>query len=127
MPNAYLPPVITIPSALEIIAISQSLPMSITTSADSDQMNVYIPGQTIRLTVPFNYGMYQANGLMGQIQSVTAPSMTVNIDSSGFDPFVVPSSGEQPASLAPAGSQNLQYMNGTNFSVPFQSLNNIGN
>lgn len=120
--NVYLPPVIQIPSALEITAITQANPMVITTSANTDQINNYIVGQLVRLTVPQTYGMYQANGLIGQITLVNGSNFTLNIDSSGFDPFVVPSGNvQQPASLAPSGSRNLLTP------TPFQSYNNIGN
>lgn len=127
MPNAYLPPVITIPSALEITNISNAQAMVVTTSADSDQVNSYIIGQLVILTVPVPYGMWQANGLSGTIISVSGNQLTLNINSLQFDPFVTPPSAiAQNASLAPAGSRNLQYSNDTDV-VPFQSLNNIGN
>lgn len=125
--NYYLPPVIAIPSALEIIAITQANPMVITTTMNSDQVNTYIPGQLVKLMIPNSYGMQQANGLTVKIISVSGSLLTVNIDSSGFDPFSVPISiAEQPASLSPSGSRNLEY-NNTTSQVAFQSLNNIGN
>jgi hypothetical protein len=71
--------------------------------------------------------MFQANGLTGKIVQIGTSTMSLNIDSSQFDAFIDASnSSETPASLAPSGSQNLQYNNYTDF-VPFQSLNNIGN
>jgi hypothetical protein len=124
--NTYLPPVIQIPSALEISAITKSYPMVVNISANSDQYNSYLPGQLVKFTVPRSYGMQQVNGLTGQILSASTSSLSINIDSTGFDAFIVPTSGEQPASLAPSGSRNLSYNNSTN-QLPFQSLNNIGN
>lgn len=101
--------------------------MVISTSANPvTQANTYIPGQLVRLNIPANYGMWQANGLTAQITAVNGSNITVNVDSSLFDPFSVPVSGEQPASLAPSGSRNLQFNNNTD-QVPFQSLNNFGN
>lgn len=100
--------------------------MVVTTSMNSDQVNTYIPGMLVKLFVPQSYGMYQANGLVGQILSVIGNILTINIDSGMFDAFVAPSTGEQPASLAPSGSRNLPYDNTTR-NLPFQSLNNIGN
>jgi len=128
MPNNYLPPVITIPSALEIVAISQSFPMIVTTTMNSDQANTYISGQLVKLNVPNDYKMIQANGLQGQIVNVSGANISLNIDSTFFDAFVIPSSIKsiQPASLSPAGSRNLQFSNNTK-QVPFQSLNNFGN
>jgi len=127
MPNQYLPGVIQIPSTLLITNITQSLPMQITFSVPSTGANSYVLGQLVRLTVPRTWGMFQANGLTGKIVQIGTSTMSLNIDSSQFDAFIDASnSSETPASLAPSGSQNLQYNNYTDF-VPFQSLNNIGN
>ena len=130
MPNQYLPPVITIPSSLNITAITQASPMVITVSPGNTvtESNTYIVGMAVRLFVPVTYGMRQANNLTGTITAISGSNFTLNLDSSQFDPFVVPSGNtEQPATIAPAGSRNYQYTNGSNQSVPFQSLNNIGN
>lgn len=124
MTNQYLPPVIAIPSALEITNITQARQMVVTTTANADQMNTYIVGQLVRLTVPYAFRMFQANGLTGQITAINGSDLTLNIDSSNFDPFVTVQG--QVASLAPAGSRNLEFSNQT-AKVPFQSLNNQGN
>lgn len=129
MVNQYLPPVIQIPSSLAITSISQSSPMVVGVAIQnaSTEANTYIVGMAIRLMVPQTYRMYQANNLIGTITAINGSNFTLNIDSSLFDPFVVPSGNvEQPATIAPNGSRNLQYNNQTN-EVPFQSLNNIGN
>jgi hypothetical protein len=130
MPNQYLPPVIQIPSALNITAISQTLPMviAVTPGNSVSQVNDYIVGMAVRLNVPQTYKMFQANGLVGTITAISGPNFTLNLDSSQFDAFVVPTGNtEQPATIAPNGSRNLQYTNGTSLNVPFQSFNNIGN
>lgn len=127
--NEYLPGVIFIPSTLEITAITQTYPMQITCSINVvTQANTYIPGMLVRLFVPNSYGMYQANNLTGQILSVSGLTFTLNIDAQNFSPFVVPPAGlgVQPATMSPAGSQNLAYGNNTS-QVGFQPLNNIGN
>jgi hypothetical protein len=91
------------------------------------EANTYIVGMAVRLMVPQTYGMYQANNLIGTITEINGLNFTLNLDSSLFDAFVVPSGNvEQPATIAPNGSRNLQYNNSTGV-VPFQSLNNIGN
>jgi len=127
MPNQYLPPVIAIPSMLLIIGISNSSPMIITFTIPLDSANYYHINQKVKLTVPITWGMFQANGLIGKILAVDSTTITLNIDSSLFDIFIYnPTSKEAPASLAPSGSQNLEYDNTTD-KVPFQSLNNIGN
>jgi hypothetical protein len=125
--NYYLQPVIAIPSALTITGITQANPMVITVSSNSDQMNTYIPGQKIKLNVPVTYGMIQANGLTPQILMVNGQQIAVNVNSLNFDPFVIPPTGSLgPATIAPFGSQNLQFSNITN-QIAFQSLNNTGN
>ena len=124
--NPYLAPTIAIPSALEITTISNTNPMVVTVEANSDQMNTYIPGQKVKLTVPVQFGMWQANGLTAQIVAVGTNTLTLNVNAAQFDPFVIPGSTNMIASLAPSGSSNLQFSNLTS-QVPFQSLNNIGN
>jgi hypothetical protein len=101
--------------------------MVVTFTVPSTGSNTYVIGQLVRLTVPRTCGMYQANGLTGRVLAVDSTTMSLNIDSTYFDTFVDGSSTyETPASLAPAGSQNLQF-NNTTGKVPFQSLNNVGN
>lgn len=129
MPNQYLPPVILIPSSLLITNITQSSPMivSVAIGNSTTEANTYIVGMAVRLFVPVTYNMYQANNLVGTIIAINGLEFTLNLDSSQFDPFIIPSGNvEQPATIAPNGSRNLQYDNTTDF-VPFQSLNNIGN
>lgn len=127
MTNQYLPGVIQTPSALEITAMNNAYPMTVTVSADPiSQSNTYIEGQLVRLTIPFNYGMQQANGAIYKILSNDGTNIVLDVDSRKFDPFSVPVSGEMPASLAPYGSRNVEYSNNTN-TLAFQSLNNIGN
>ncbi len=129
MPNQYLPPVIQIPSSLIITNITRSAPMIVTVAIGNpaSEANTYIVGMAVRLFVPVTYKMFQANNLVGTITKINSNDFTLNLDSSLFDAFVIPTGNtEQPASLAPFGSRNLQYDNNTN-EVPFQSLNNIGN
>lgn len=126
--NTYLPGVIQIPSTLEITAITQSYPAVTTISIDAiTASNTYIAGQLVRLNIPYPYGMQQAAGQQVKILSNVGSNITLDMDSRNFDPFIVPSGNvSQPASMAPAGSRNLQYNNSTDF-VGFQSLNNRGN
>lgn len=129
MPNQYLPPVILIPSFLVITAITQSSPMIVTVDIanTTTEAETYIVGMAVRLNVPQTYKMYQADKLVGTITAINGLNFTLNIDSSQFDAFVVPSGNVlQPATIAPNGSRNLEYNNLTR-QVPFQSLNNIGN
>lgn len=126
--NTYLAGTIQIPSSIVITAITRSFPMVVTVSVQPlTESNTYQTGQLVRLTVPITYKMIQADGLVGQILSVAGSDLTLDIDSTLFDPFVVPSGNViQPASLAPDGSRNLTLDNQTRL-VPFQSLNDRGN
>ena len=126
--DTYLPGVIFIPSSLDITAITNSYPMVITVSVNPvTESNTYRQGQLVKLNVPYSYGMFQADGLTGQIIAVVGNNITVDIDSTLFDTFIVPlNSAIQPASIAPAGSRNLAYSNDTT-QVAFQPLNNTGN
>ena len=115
------------PGNLLITAISNSYPMEVTIT-DSD-LNTYIAGQEVVLTIPRPYGMTQADGKIGKIQSIDGTTFYLNIDSRSFDAFIVPGAGvkiSRPASLSCWGSRNLQYNNSTN-GVPYQNLNNEGN
>ena len=131
MTNQYLKPNITTPSALNIIAVTQSAPMILTVEIGNTttEANTYIPGMAIRLRVPKTYGMFQANNIIGTITAINGTAFTINRDSSLFDPFVIPSgvTVEQPATIAPYGSRNLEYNNTNIDIVPFKALNNIGN
>lgn len=125
--NTYLPPTIQIPSALSILAITQANPAVVTVNASSNQMNTYIPGQVIKFTVPFTWGMWQIDGKSLTILAVNGQQLTVNVNTINFDAFVTPPQGSfGPATIAPSGSMNLQFSNSTN-QIGFQSANNTGN
>lgn len=120
--NTYLPGTPCSPLSLFITAISQTNPMFITV-ADT---NNYIVGQLVDLTVPDDYGMYQANDLTAPIISIdpTGLNFSVAIDATNFDPFVIPAMYQpMPAQLTSAGARNTY-----NFTqLPFHSLTNVGN
>jgi len=124
--NTYLPPSPVVPGMLLITNISKTNPM-VVTFTDSIY-NTYIVGMLVTLTVPPKYGMIQANELTGEILAINSNQFTLNINSSGFDTFVIPGVSfpppSRPASLSPGGSKNIY-----NSAVDsFQSLNgNQGN
>ena len=120
--NTYLPGTPCAPLSLLISAISQTSPMVITVATP----NNYIVGQLVALTVPFDYGMYQANDLTTQIIAIdpTGLNFSVAVDATQFDPFVIPAMYQpMPAQLTSAGARNT--WNYT--SLPFHSLTNVGN
>ncbi len=85
--NTYLPPAVTIPGTLGILFISQSYPMEI--YYINSEYNTYIVGQQVRLFIPYDYGMPQANGLVGVILEIDDVNniFYLNIDSTNFDKF----------------------------------------
>jgi len=125
--NIYLPGTIQIPSALQVFDITQSYPMVVTVQADTlIASNTYREGQIVKFTIPYSYGMQQLNGKTAKILLVNNDEFYMDVNSSNFDPFISPLSDSQ-ASIAPAGSQNLEYIDNRMTKVPFQSLNNRGN
>jgi len=120
--NTYLPSSPVIPQFLLITGMTNAQFMQVTVST----ANSYVVHQKVYFSVPFSYGMFQANGLTGQIIAVDVTNLifTMDIDSTQFDAFVTPSGGEQPATLSPQGSMNIY----NNTTVPFHALNGqIGN
>ena len=88
--NTYLPGTIQIPSALLITAITQDFPAVITAEVDDvTASNTYIAGQQITLTIPFEYGMQQANGLTVKILSIDDLDFYVDMNSRSFDAFKI--------------------------------------
>jgi hypothetical protein len=123
--NTYLPPTPVIPGYLLIINITRANPC-VVTIVDSDE-NTYIAGQCVHFSVPSSYGMTQISQQTGQIIAIDGLDFSVDLDTTQFDAFVYPPNGlSQPASIAPAGSRNLEFNNNAN-RVAFQSLNNAGN
>lgn len=119
--NIFLPPSPVSPPFLTISSISNSYPCSVVVV----ETNTYQIGQLCYFSVPFSYGMFQINSLSGSITNIVGQTFTIDIDTSNFDVFVIPSPGkEMPATLCSAGSRNLY-----NFlQVPFHSLDGqVGN
>lgn len=120
--NTFLPPSPVAPMFLLISAITQANPMVVTVSTP----NAFVSGQLCYFSIPFDYGMFQLNAMTAQITAIdtTNTIFTMALDSSQFDPFVIPAMySEQPASLSSAGSRNLY----NTTTVPFHSIGNVGN
>ncbi len=117
--NIYLPGQDFVPHFLVISAITQATQMVVTVTTP----NQYIVGQNIYFSIPFPYGMFQLNGLIGNIISVDATNLifTIAINSTQFDPFVLASGVrvQQPATVSPQGSKNT--FNVT--TMPFHAVN----
>jgi hypothetical protein len=126
--NTFLPPSPVIPMFLNVVSVSQSNPMVVTVSTP----NQYLINQLVYFSIPYDYGMQQLNGVTAEIIGVDATNLifSMALDSSGFDPFVIPPTGIfyiRPATVSPAGSRNLSNFNVSIQSVPFHSQGNFGN
>lgn len=98
------------PSNRRIVNITQANPAVITTSVDS----AYIAGQAIRLAVPPQFGMTQADSLVVNVISVNGGNITVNLDTTGFTAFKFPLNTVYPftpAQCVPVGEETDQFSN----------------
>jgi hypothetical protein len=74
------------PAMRVITAITNGFPAVVTTDID----NNYQTGLIVRLDIPEEYGMVQANQLFGPITRIDATNFSIEIDTTYFDPFIVP-------------------------------------
>lgn len=101
-----------------IINITQATQMVVTLSVPSN----YVVGQEVVFSIPNGYGMTQLDGLTGTIVAVTngnaSPSITLNIDSTGFSAFTFINSVsvKNRAVVAPVGA-NTSYILGVNGNI----------
>lgn len=87
----------------QIDSITNSSPMVVTTSNDHG----YDAGMLVTFQIPPLFGMVQLSRKIGQVLSVTSNSLTVSIDSTGFDAFAYPSplpSAYTPPTVIPEAS-----------------------
>lgn len=87
------------PAMRPIQAITRAYPAVVTTTIDHG----YPSGQWLRLVIPRGNGMQQANGLQGIIRVLSADTFSINIDTTGFDPFIYPPQGATWAQAIPFG------------------------
>ena len=95
-----------------ISSITQANPMVLTTTNTHN----YPVGVNVSFLIPPSFGMTQLNGLNIQVISVTADTMTCNIDSTSFTPFAAPS--PLPTAYTPA----VVYANSSGPYLPPQPL-----
>jgi len=105
------------PAVRDISAITQSLPATVTTSFEHS----YLTGLIIRLYIPFDYGMQQINGFQGTITVTSSTEFTIDVDSTFFDAFVIPT--ETPPQ--PLGQVAQVVPIGEDASILTQSLVNV--
>lgn len=75
------------PAMRLITALSIAATATVTTSFDHD----YLVGLVVRLLIPSEFGMIQVNQELGTIIDVpTTDSFVIDIDTRGFDTFIIP-------------------------------------
>jgi len=108
-----------------ILSITQATQALITTTFDGTTPgnHDYLDGLIIRLYIPSGFGMTQANQLAGTVTVVNDTQFTVTIDTTNFDPFVVPSERPgaffTPAQVVPVGEINSTLVNATQNVLPY--------
>jgi len=88
-----------------VVGITNASSPTVTTSIDHE----YLSGEIVRLIVPFNWGMTQMNGKVGEITVLSPTTFSIDINSTDFDTFVVPTPNDQypfPAQVIPIGERN---------------------
>lgn len=74
-------------AAKHISAVTKANPAAVTTTTNHN----YEDGDIVRLLIPNGFGMQQANKLKGKITSTGAKTFTIDLDTTLFDTFAVPS------------------------------------
>jgi len=74
------------PAMRIVTAITNGFPCVVTTSFEHN----YLSGLVVRLDIPNEYGMVQANQLFGPITYLTPTTFSMPIDTTFFTPFNVP-------------------------------------
>jgi hypothetical protein len=97
------------PMMRAITAITNANPAVVTTITNPvSTSNGYISGMICRLYIPQGFGMQQANQLLGTITVIDGLNFSINIDTTTFDPFVVPNPHFQQASVVNVGEVSSQ-------------------
>lgn len=68
-------------------------------------------GDEVLFQIPQQWGMIQLNGLSGYVTAATTDTITVDINTSTFDPFTIPVNplAGSPAQVLPIGDRNTGY------------------
>lgn len=90
-----------VPKFRYITDITKDLKAVVTFSEDHE----YVIGEIISFRVSSPYGMKQINNLQARVIGVTDSTITVELDTLGFDPFIYPVEGQNTPPIAvPVGS-----------------------
>lgn len=106
--GAYPNPIF-MPAMRDIAAITNAFPAVVTTTF----AHGYLTGAIVRLYIPHNFGMSQANYIKAPIVVTSSTQFSILIDTSSFDPFVIPSvqpgCNLRPAQVVPVGEETYTF------------------
>lgn len=96
------------PFICDLSAVTQARYPTVTTTVDHS----FVVGQVVQFFVPREWGMFQLNGLKGNVLSIPADDqIVVDIDTSTFNAFVTPAPPTyvviSPAQVAGIGDNNF--------------------
>lgn len=106
IPNRFYPRRRFIVDLNSNLGITQAVNAVVSTSVAHD----FTVGEKVRLKVPSQFGMLEANDKLATVLSVTTYTVTLDLDTSGFTAFAMPTSavfaagGQIPAQIVPAGA-----------------------
>jgi hypothetical protein len=95
-----------------ILSITQARQALITTTFDGINPgdHQYSTGLIVRIYVPYGFGMTLLNEVEAPITIVNSSQFTIPVDTTGFDPFIVPNyqpgNFGTPAQVVPIGEVN---------------------
>lgn len=115
---------------INILSITNANPMVVTTTLDGVNPgdHDYNTGLIARLYIPVYCGMQQANRLLKPITVLSPSTFSMDVDSTGFDPFAAPSPsvvpiypviGGTPATVVPVGEVNSILTEATQNVLPY--------
>jgi hypothetical protein len=80
------------PSMRNILSITRGNPTLITTTFNGVDpgVNQYQTGLIVRIRIPEGFGMIGLDGFQGAITVINPTQFSIAIDTTNFDPFVVP-------------------------------------
>jgi hypothetical protein len=104
-----------------IEAITNGFPAQVTTTFPHQYLN----GLIVRLYIPEGFGMQQANQLSGAITVTSATTFLVDIDTTNFDSFIIPTIVEGVSytcpQVVPTGEVSSTLQNATQNVLPFSA------
>ncbi len=84
---------IYMPAVRDVTSVTNGFPAVVTTSFPHSYLN----GLIVRMVIPFNYGMFQLNDLKSVITVLSDTTFSINIDTTNFDVFAIPTEAmDQP-------------------------------